>query len=97
MEKYVPRLPKMVKQLQLRLSINYHFQFSGNLSDTSDKIAKLHTENHDIIIDLSPYMDANRITGKGYGESKLVNRCGNNVKCSEEEHQQKKPYISVRL
>ncbi len=30
----------------------------------------------------------NRITGKGYGESKLVNRCGNNVKCSEKEHQQ---------
>lgn len=31
---------------------------------------------------------ANRITGKGYGESKLVNNCGNNVKCTEKEHQQ---------
>lgn len=30
----------------------------------------------------------NRITGKGYGESKLVNNCGNNIKCSEKEHQQ---------
>ncbi len=30
----------------------------------------------------------NRITGKGYGESKLVNNCGNNVKCTEKEHQQ---------
>ena len=29
-----------------------------------------------------------RITGKGYGESKLVNRCLNNVKCTEKEHQQ---------
>lgn len=29
-----------------------------------------------------------RITGKGYGESKLVNNCGNNVKCTEKEHQQ---------
>jgi outer membrane protein OmpA-like peptidoglycan-associated protein len=27
------------------------------------------------------------IVAKGYGESKLVNRCKNNVKCSEEEHQ----------
>jgi outer membrane protein OmpA-like peptidoglycan-associated protein len=28
-----------------------------------------------------------RLTWKGYGESKLLNRCKNNVKCSEEEHQ----------
>ena len=33
-------------------------------------------------------IDQKRITGKGYGESKLVNRCGNDVKCSEKEHQQ---------
>ncbi len=30
---------------------------------------------------------ANRLTGKGYGESKLVNGCGDGVKCSEAEHQ----------
>jgi peptidoglycan-associated lipoprotein len=29
-----------------------------------------------------------RITAKGYGETMLVNRCKNDVKCSEEEHQQ---------
>jgi outer membrane protein OmpA-like peptidoglycan-associated protein len=28
-----------------------------------------------------------RITAKGYGESKLVNRCANGVPCSEKEHQ----------
>jgi outer membrane protein OmpA-like peptidoglycan-associated protein/tetratricopeptide (TPR) repeat protein len=28
-----------------------------------------------------------RITGKGYGETQLKNRCGNGVKCSEAEHQ----------
>ncbi|HIC31992.1 MAG TPA: flagellar motor protein MotB [Flavobacteriaceae bacterium] len=33
-------------------------------------------------------IDPSRITGKGYGETQLVNRCTNNVKCSEEEHQQ---------
>ncbi|KDN55560.1 OmpA family protein [Flavobacterium seoulense] len=32
-------------------------------------------------------INANRLTGKGYGESQLVNRCKDNVKCSEEEHQ----------
>lgn len=29
----------------------------------------------------------NRLTGKGYGEIQLVNKCADNVKCSEEEHQ----------
>lgn len=28
-----------------------------------------------------------RLVAKGYGETKLVNNCGNGVKCSEEEHQ----------
>lgn len=37
---------------------------------------------------ISKGIAGNRITGKGYGESKLVNNCGNNVKCSEKEHQQ---------
>jgi peptidoglycan-associated lipoprotein len=29
-----------------------------------------------------------RIVAKGYGETKLINRCKNDVKCTEEEHQQ---------
>jgi outer membrane protein OmpA-like peptidoglycan-associated protein len=31
-------------------------------------------------------ISANRLKGKGYGESKLLNRCKDGVKCSEEEH-----------
>ncbi|MBS7256367.1 OmpA family protein [Flavobacterium branchiicola] len=30
---------------------------------------------------------ANRLTGKGYGETQLVNHCSDGVKCSEQEHQ----------
>jgi outer membrane protein OmpA-like peptidoglycan-associated protein len=30
---------------------------------------------------------ANRLTGKGYGETQLVNKCADGVKCTEEEHQ----------
>jgi outer membrane protein OmpA-like peptidoglycan-associated protein/tetratricopeptide (TPR) repeat protein len=33
-------------------------------------------------------IDPARITGKGYGESMLVNKCKNNVYCTEPEHQQ---------
>ncbi|WET02137.1 OmpA family protein [Flavobacterium sp. YJ01] len=29
----------------------------------------------------------NRLTGKGYGETQLVNKCSDGVKCTEEEHQ----------
>ena len=29
----------------------------------------------------------NRISGKGYGETQLVNDCGNDVPCTEEQHQ----------
>ncbi|MFN8275174.1 MAG: OmpA family protein [Flavobacteriaceae bacterium] len=32
-------------------------------------------------------VDASRLTGKGYGETQLVNRCADGVQCSEEEHQ----------
>lgn len=32
-------------------------------------------------------IDATRLTGRGYGETRLVNRCADGVKCTEEEHQ----------
>ncbi|MFB6456180.1 OmpA family protein [Chitinophaga sp. Hz27] len=31
-------------------------------------------------------INAKRLTAKGYGETKLLNKCANGVKCSEEEH-----------
>lgn len=36
---------------------------------------------------VSQGINRNRITGKGYGETRLVNGCSNGVNCSEEEHQ----------
>ena len=32
-------------------------------------------------------VNANRLTGKGYGETQLVNKCADDVKCTEDEHQ----------
>lgn len=37
---------------------------------------------------ISKGIPAERITAMGYGETMLVNRCGNNVRCSEADHQQ---------
>ncbi|MEX1384085.1 OmpA family protein, partial [Lutibacter sp.] len=36
---------------------------------------------------ISKGIDPARITGKGYGETQLVNKCSDGVKCSEAEHQ----------
>lgn len=33
-------------------------------------------------------IEAERLTGKGYGESQLINECKNGVKCSSEKHQE---------
>ncbi len=35
-------------------------------------------------------VDSRRITGKGFGESKLINGCSNGVKCTEIEHRKNK-------
>ncbi|REE82023.1 outer membrane protein OmpA-like peptidoglycan-associated protein [Lutibacter oceani] len=31
-------------------------------------------------------IDTNRVSGKGYGETELLNKCSNGVKCTDEEH-----------
>ncbi|MBB6240309.1 outer membrane protein OmpA-like peptidoglycan-associated protein/tetratricopeptide (TPR) repeat protein [Pedobacter sp. AK013] len=36
---------------------------------------------------ISRGIDKNRIAAKGYGETQLLNKCGNGVNCTEEEHQ----------
>lgn len=36
---------------------------------------------------ISQGIDADRLIGKGYGETMILNRCTNGVDCSEEEHQ----------
>lgn len=33
-------------------------------------------------------IEANRLTGRGYGESRLINHCSNGVRCTDSEHQE---------
>ena len=37
---------------------------------------------------ISQGIDKGRLTGVGYGETRLMNRCKNNVNCTEDEHAQ---------
>ncbi len=54
---------------------------SYNLS-LSDKRAK-----STVAYIISQGIDSSRISGAGYGETQLVNDCGNDANCSEEDHQ----------
>ncbi len=44
-------------------------------------------------------IDADRLTGKGYGESELINKCSDGVRCSKEEHQlnRRSDFIIVKM
>ncbi|MCF6366140.1 MAG: OmpA family protein [Bacteroidales bacterium] len=72
--------PNMIIELgshtDSRGSDSYNLKLSDKRAKSSAKYIKERISN------------PNRIYGKGYGETKLKNRCKNGVKCSEKEHQE---------
>lgn len=69
---------------KLIISISSHTDSRGNDQHNmklSEKRAKF---AYEYIV--SKGIDAGRLSYKGFGESKLLNNCGNNVKCSEQQH-----------
>jgi outer membrane protein OmpA-like peptidoglycan-associated protein len=82
-------LDKMVKILQenpeINIELSSHTDVRGNDKFNMDLSQKRAQSAVDYII--SKGIDASRIYAKGYGESVVLNRCKNKVKCTEEEHQ----------
>ncbi|KQX13530.1 OmpA family protein [Flavobacterium sp. Root420] len=85
-----PQLQKVVNLLNeypsIKLDIRSHTdsrQSDANNMILSEKRAQS-TKNWLI----QKGIDGNRLTAKGYGETKLVNRCADGVKCTEKEHEQ---------
>ncbi len=75
----------MEKYPSLKIEIGSHTDSTGNDDYNmylSEKRAKS-TVNYIV----SQGIDRTRITGKGYGESQLLNTCANGVSCSDKEHQ----------
>lgn len=68
----------------LRIAIRSHTDSRGNdaynmaLSDRRAKSTLMYLVNHGI--------ERDRLTAKGYGETRLLNKCSNGVPCSAEEH-----------
>ena len=75
----------LIKYPTIKLEIKSHTDsrapdnYNMNLSDKRAKSTIRYIINSGI--------DPNRITGRGYGESELINKCTNGIKCSEDEHQ----------
>ena len=76
MKKYPNLVIKSTSHTDSRESHKYNLWLSERRA--------LRTVNYIVSKGISP----NRISGKGFGESQLVNKCSNNVKCSEAEHQE---------
>lgn len=71
--------PKMVIELGSHTDARGSDAFNLRLSDKRAKASAAYI--------VSQGIDEDRISGKGYGETQLINDCGNGVNCSEEEHQ----------
>jgi outer membrane protein OmpA-like peptidoglycan-associated protein len=85
-----PQLQKLVDVLiqypAIKLDIRSHTDSRSSAESNqilSDKRAK---STKDWLV--SKGIDETRLNAKGFGETKLVNRCADGVKCTEKEHQQ---------
>jgi outer membrane protein OmpA-like peptidoglycan-associated protein/tetratricopeptide (TPR) repeat protein len=70
----------------LEIELSAHTDARGSdpsnlsLSDSRAKAAAAYV--------ISKGIDVKRVTGKGFGESQLKNKCANGIKCTEKEHQE---------
>lgn len=75
----------MKKYPNLKIDIRSHTDSRG--SDTYNKALSERRAKSTRAYIISKGISADRLTAKGYGESRLVNNCSNGVPCSKEKHQ----------
>jgi len=78
-------LVKILKRNPIVIELSSHTDSRGK----SEYNQTLSQKRADAAVDyiISRGITTNRITAKGYGESKLTNKCGDGVTCTEAEHQ----------
>ncbi|AJR03397.1 OmpA family protein [Siansivirga zeaxanthinifaciens] len=74
------KYPKMKIDVRSHTDSRATFEYNDALSNRRNKSTIKY------IIEVGG-IDAERLTGKGYGERNLVNKCSDGVKCTEAEHQ----------
>jgi peptidoglycan-associated lipoprotein len=83
-------LDKLIKILKenptIEIELGSHTDSRGNDAYNMALSQRRADEAVKYIVDIGD-IDPHRIKAKGYGETRLLNRCKNGVGCSEEEHQ----------
>jgi len=69
---------------EMRIDIRSHTD--SRAGDAYNKILSEKRADATVSYIVERGVDKKRVTGKGYGETQLVNHCANNVDCTEEEH-----------
>ncbi len=77
---YLNKFPDIRVEMSAHTDSRGSDSYNLRLSDKRAKSVVTHLVEKGIV--------KSRLVGKGYGEKKLVNKCKNKVKCSEEEHQE---------
>lgn len=70
----------------MKIDVRSHTDSRANDNYNMDLSNRRAQSTIDYIVNVGG-ISKDRLTGKGYGETQLVNRCSNGVKCSETEHQ----------
>ncbi|MBU2525127.1 MAG: OmpA family protein [Bacteroidetes bacterium] len=71
---------------QLNIDVRSHTDSRGNDAYNLKLSERRNQATIDYIINVGG-IEANRLSGKGYGETQLTNACANGVACSKEDHQ----------
>ena len=82
------RLSGFLKLVKKNPSVNIEITGHTDSRGDEDYNLNLSQKRVDAVLNflVSSGVDAKRISGKGYGESKLINDCDDNTPCSDEEH-----------
>lgn len=76
----------MEKYPQLKIDVRSHTDSRGSDSYNLKLSEKRNQATIDYLVKVGK-IDPKRLSGKGYGESELLNKCSNGVKCTKEEHE----------
>ena len=77
----------ILKTYPIKVELGSHTDSRGS-DKYNEKLSQRRAESAVNYIIKKGGISPDRIIAKGYGESKLKNRCGNGVECSDEEHQE---------
>ena len=75
----------MEKYPSLKINVNSHTDSQGR--DSYNLWLSQKRAESTVAYMISKGIASSRLIGKGYGETKLVNKCNNGIKCSKNEHQ----------